>query len=86
MLKYLLSIILFFFHLNSVLLAESQYSLVANGNVNIITEHKYSENHYFRNYTIKGSFEDNLGNYGSIDTSVIAEYKNENVFNLQWSS
>ena len=52
----------------------------------IIEEHKYSNTHSFKNYTITGTFEDNLGNYGSHSIAVIVEYKEGNVINLQWSS
>ena len=44
------------------------------------------QRHSFKNYTITGTFEDNLGNYGSSSTAVIAEYKEGNVINLQLSS
>ena len=54
----------------------NKYTINANGNVEIIEEHKYSNTHNFKNYTITGTFEDNLGNYGSNDVAVIAEYKN----------
>ena len=64
----------------------NKYTISTNGNVEIIEEHKYSNTHSFKNYTITGTFEDNLGNYGSSSTAVIAEYKEGNVINLQWSS
>ena len=64
----------------------NKYTINANGNVEIIEEHKYSNTHNFKNYTITGTFEDNLGNYGSHSIAVIAEYKEGNVINLQWSS
>ena len=64
----------------------NKYTINANGNVKIIEEHKYSNTHSFKNYTITGTFEDNLGNYGSHSIAVIAEYKEGNVINLQWSS
>ena len=41
---------------------------------------------YDENYTIRGTSEDNLGNYGSIDGTVVTEYKEGKVINLQWSS
>ena len=66
--------------------APNKYTINANGNVEIIEEHKYSNTHSFKNYTITGTFEDNLGNYGSSSTAVIAEYKEGKVINLQWSS
>lgn len=84
--KYL--IILFFLFTNYAFSEEtdSKYTLTSNGKVKIITEHKYSEKHYYKNYVIKGTFEDNFGNYGSNDVAVIAEYKDGKVINLQWSS
>ncbi len=85
--KIILSIILLF--LSTQGFAEeslNKYTINANGNVEIIEEHKYSNTHSFKNYTITGTFEDNLGNYGSHSIAVIAEYKEGNVINLQWSS
>ncbi len=64
----------------------NRYTIDQNGNVDIIVEHNYSKNHSFKNYTIRGTFEDNLGNYGSSDGTVVAEYKDGKVINLQWSS
>ena len=64
----------------------SKYTIDSNGITEIIVEHNYSKKHSFKNHTITGTFEDNLGNYGSSSTAVIAEYKEGNVINLQWSS
>ena len=64
----------------------NRYTIDQNGNVDIIVEHNYSKIHSFKNYTIRGTFEDNLGNYGSSDGTVVAEYKDGKVINLQWSS
>ena len=64
----------------------NKYTIDSNGNIDTIVEHNYSKKHSFKNYTIKGTFEDSLGNYGSSSTAVIAEYKEGNVINLQWSS
>ena len=84
--KYLL-ILLFLFSTHSFSEETlNKYTINANGNVKIIKEHKYSNTHSFKNYTITGTFEDNLGNYGSHSIAVIAEYKEGNVINLQWSS
>ena len=73
--KYL--IILFFLFTNYAFSEEtdSKYTLTSNGKVKIITEHKYSDKHYYKNYVINGTFEDNFGNYGSNDVAVFAEYK-----------
>ena len=54
--KYLL-ILLFLFSTQSF--AEeslNKYTINANGNVEIIEEHKYSNTHSFKNYTITGTF------------------------------
>ena len=84
--KYLL-ILLFLFSIHSFSEESlNKYTINANGNVEIIEEHKYSKTHSFKNYTITGTFEDNLGNYGSHSIAVIAEYNEGNVINLQWSS
>ena len=84
--KYLL-ILLFLFSTHSFSEESlNKYTINANGNVEIIEEHKYSDTHSFKNYTITGTFEDNLGNYGSHSIAVIAEYNEGNVINLQWSS
>ena len=64
----------------------NKYTIDSNGITEIIVEHNYSKKHSFKNYTITGTFEDNLGNYGSNNGTVIAEYKDDKVINLQWSS
>ena len=84
--KYLLILLFLFTTYSFSEERDSKYTLASNGRMEIITEHKYSEIHYYRNYVIKGNFEDNLGNYGSSDAAVIAEYKDGKVINLQWSS
>ena len=84
--KYLLILLLLF---SSLCFSEedlNKYTIDSNGITEIIVEHNYSKKHSFKNYTITGTFEDNLGNYGSSSTAVIAEYKEGNVINLQWSS
>ena len=60
----------------------NRYTIDQNGNIDIIVEHNYSKKHSFKNYTIRGTFEDNLGNYGSSDGTVVAEYKDGKVINL----
>ena len=84
--KYLLILIFFFSTYSFSEESLNKYTIDTNGNVEIIEEHNYSKKHSFKNYTITGTFEDNLGNYGSSSTAVIAEYKEGNVINLQWSS
>ena len=83
----LIMVVLFVFCANvSAEESLSKYTIDTNGNVEIIEEHNYSKKHRFKNYTITGTFEDNLGNYGSSSTAVIAEYKEGKVINLKWSS
>ena len=84
--KYLLILIFFFSTYSFSEESLNKYTIDTNGNVEIIEEHNYSKKHSFKNYTITGTFEDNLGNYGSSSTAVIAEYKEGKVINLQWSS
>ena len=86
--KLILILALLFVSWGNVIAEESlnKYKIDTNGNVEIIEEHNYSKTHNFKNYTITGTFEDNLGNYGSSSTAVIAEYKEGKVINLQWSS
>ena len=79
-------IIFLLFSFSSCLIGQSKYSVDSNGTVELIKEHQYTKNHFFRNYIIDATFVDNLGNYGSNDVAVIAEYKNGTVSNLQWSS
>ena len=74
-------IFIFSFSINA-----QDYSLNANGPFKEVAKHLYSENHFFRNYIINGTFEDNLGNYGSTEIVVVAEYKIKKVINLQWSA
>ena len=64
----------------------NRYTIDSNGNDGTIVEHNYSKKNSFKNYTIRGTSEDNLGNYGSSDGTVVAEYKEGKVINLQWSS
>ena len=84
--KYLLTLLLLFSTHSFSEESLNRYTIDSNGNVNTIVEHNYSKKHNFKNYTIRGTFEDNLGNYGSHSIAVIAEYKEGNVINLQWSS
>ena len=76
-------LIIFVFYGN--IKSDDKYTLDANGKVKVVAEHKYTEKHYFKNYIINGTFEDNLGNYGFNETSVMAEYKEGKVIKLQWS-
>ena len=66
-------IFIFSFSINA-----QDYSLNANGPYKEVAKHIYSENHFFRNYIINGTFEDNLGNYGSTEIVVIAEITYQN--------
>ena len=87
MMKIILSIILMLLFVYSFSEESlNRYTIDQNGNVDTIVEHNYSKKHSFKNYTIRGTFEDNLGNYGSSDGTVVAEYKDGKVINLQWSS
>ena len=87
MIKIILSIILMLLSVYSFSEESlNKYTIDQNGNVDTIVEHNYSKKHSFKNYTIRGTFEDNLGNYGSSDGTVVAEYKDGKVINLQWSS
>ena len=54
---------------------EYEYLMHINGTIEIIKEHYYSRDHFFRNYIIDGNVEDNYGNYGSSETVVFAVYK-----------
>ena len=83
---YFFSLVFFSFSLTFNLICDTEYNIESNGKVEVVTEHLYSKSHYFRNFKIIGTFEDNLGNYDSNDASVSAEYKNGEVINLQWSS
>ena len=84
--KYLLNLLFLFSTYSFSQESLNKYIIDTNGNVDIIEEHNYSKTYNFKNYTITGTFEDNLGNYGSSSTAVIAEYKEDKVINLQWSS
>ena len=84
--KYLLTLLLLFSTHSFSEESLNRYTIDSNGNVDTIVEHNYSKKHNFKNYTIRGTFEDNLGNYGSSDGTVVAEYKEGKVINLQWSS
>jgi len=84
--KYLLNLLFLFSTYSFSQESLNKYTIDTNGNVEIIEEHNYSKKHSFKNYTITGTFEDNLGNYGSSSTAVIAEYKQGKVINLKWSS
>ena len=65
---------------------EYEYIMRFNGIRNIIKEHHYSKDHFFRNYIIEGTIEDNFGNYGSADTVVFAIYKDNKIIKLEWSN
>ena len=84
--KYLLTLLLLFSTHSFSEESLNRYTIDSNGNVDTIVEHNYSKKYSFKNYTIRGTFEDNLGNYGSSDGTVVAEYKEGKVINLQWSS
>ena len=83
---YLFSLAVFYFSIIFNLFGETQYNITSSGKVDTVSEHLYSQKHYFKNFLITATFEDSLGNYGTNDTSVSAEYKNGEVINLQWSA
>ena len=63
-----------------------EYLIDINGTMEIIKEHYYSADHFFRNYIIDGNVEDNFGNYGSSETVVFAVYKKKKIIKLEWSN
>ena len=65
---------------------EYEYLIDINGTIEIIKEHYYSGDHFFRNYIIDGNVEDNYGNYGSSETVVFAVYKKKKIIKLEWSN
>ena len=65
---------------------EYEYLIDINGTMQIIKEHHYSGDHFFRNYIIDGNVEDNFGNYGSSETVVFAVYKKNKIIKLEWSN
>ena len=58
----------------------------SDGKRTLITEHKYSDNSNFRGYKIKGTFSDNMGNYGEWNTYVFAVLSNSKISKLEFSS
>ena len=58
-----------------------EYLLDINGTMEIIKEHHYSRDYFFRNYIIDGNVEDNYGNYGSSETVFLAVYKKKKSLN-----
>ena len=57
---------------------EYEYLIDINSTMEIIKDHYYSGDHFFRNYIIDGNVEDNYCNYGSSETAVFAVYKKKN--------
>ena len=62
------------------------YIWKSDGKRTLITEHKYSDNSNFRGYKIKGTFSDNMGNYGEWNTYVFAVLSNSKISKLEFSS
>lgn len=88
--QYIVIFIIYFF--SSLLISkdkmikEYEYLMNTNGTMEIIKEHHYSAEHFFRNYIIEGTVEDNYGNYGSSETVVFAVYKKKKIVKLEWSN
>ena len=59
------------------------YIMEAHGKRNIIKSYPISEDKKYLNFTIDGTFTDNLGNYGIWDNASILTLQNKNVINLQ---
>ena len=64
----------------------NDYILKSDGKRTVITEHNYSDNSKFRGYKIKGTFTDNIGNYGEWNTYVFAVISNNKINKLEFST
>ena len=81
--KYFMVIIVCLF--SSSLMCED-YIMDSAGERKIITEHQYSENSYFRGFTVTGTFTDNYGNYGEWDTFVSSFITDGKISKLEFST
>ncbi len=59
------------------------YIREAHGKRNIIKSFSFSEDEKFINFTLDGTFTDNLGNYGYFENAVSVVLKNNDVVNLE---
>ena len=62
------------------------YILKSDSKRTLITEHNYANNSKFRCYKIKGTFTDNIGNYGEWNTYVFAVISNNKINKLEFST
>jgi len=59
------------------------YIIESHGKREIIKSYPISDDKKYLNFTLEGTFTDNLGNYGVWDNASILTLKNKNVINLQ---
>ena len=59
------------------------YIIELHGKREIIKSYPISKDKKYLNFTLEGTFTDNLGNYGIWDNAVIVTLQNNNVINLQ---
>ena len=60
-----------------------EYIRTINGKRNIVTTYEISKSEKFVNFTLDGTFTDNLGNYGIWDNASTVTLQNNDVINLQ---
>ena len=75
-----LSLIIFVFFTN---LNAFDYIIQSHAKREIIKSYPISKDKRYLNFTLEGTFTDNLGNYGIWDNASIVTLQNKNVINLQ---
>ena len=77
------SILYLFFFLILYKAYSFEYIRTINGKRNIVTTYDISKSEKFVNFTLDGTFTDNLGNYGYVESSSIVLLENNQVVKLE---
>ena len=73
-------------YLNLFNLYSNDYVINISGKKKLITEHKYSDNYFYRAIKLDGAFTDNFGNYGDFESSVTIVMKQGKIYRVDFSN
>tara|TARA_B100000579_G_C22125437_1_gene529495 strand:+ start:29 stop:523 length:495 start_codon:yes stop_codon:yes gene_type:complete len=82
--KYFLLLSILYFNFYN--LYSNDYVINISGKKKLITEHKYSDNYFYRAIKLDGAFTDNFGNYGDFESSVTIVMKQGKIYRVDFSN
>ena len=82
--KYFLLLSILYFNVHN--LCSNDYVINVSGKKSLVTEHNYSDNHFYRSMKLDGAFTDNFGNYGDFQSSVTIIVKQSKLERVDFSN